>query len=73
MELLECGENIDQLQKGRPAWDGAKTVTEVIYRYEGMITGEGRDILEFPLTKQYVEIEKVKRKNVTIILDGCVC
>ena len=63
MELLECAENIDQLQKGRPAWDGTKTVTEVIYRCEGMITGEGRDILEGPLTKHYVEIEKVKRKK----------
>ena len=56
MELLECGENIDQLQKGRPAWDGAKTFKEVIYRCEGIITGEGRDILEGPLRKQYVEI-----------------
>ena len=51
MELLECGENIDQLQKGLPAWDGAKTFTEDIYRCEGMITGEGRDILEGPLKK----------------------
>ena len=56
MELLECGESIDQLQKGRPVWDGAKTFREVIYRCEEMITGEGRDILEGLLRKQYVEI-----------------
>ena len=63
MELLECGENIDQLQKGRPAWDGAKTFTEVIYRCEMMITGEERDILEGPLRKQYVEIFKSQEKK----------